>query len=97
MNILVIGNGFDLEHNLKITYNVFLNFSKWIEYKKANLEYIMSTNIKNALDAIKEYESIIDNNMKKNIYLKRLNKLCEKILAKEKKSIIWQVNDGKLK
>lgn len=57
----------------------------------------MSTNIKNALDAIKEYESIIDNNMKKNIYLKRLNKLCEKILAKEKKSIIWQVNDGKLK
>lgn len=48
------------------------------------LEYIMSTDINNALDAIQEYESIIDNNMKKKIYLKRLNKLCEKILEKEK-------------
>lgn len=40
MNILLIGNGFDLAHNLPTTYNHFLNFCQ-----KARRIYTLDTQV----------------------------------------------------
>lgn len=52
-NVLVIGNGFDLAHNMETTYNHFIEYVKNLEYKNDDL-----------LDDLEkeEFDKIVENN-----------------------------------
>lgn len=68
MNILVIGNGFDLAHGLPTRYDDFLNFvEEFIEYKVVNecnirfLEYFKNLNETN-INLYKQIDKLIEDN-----------------------------------
>lgn len=62
MNILIIGNGFDLNHDLPTKYWDFLNFCKYFLVNNGKEEYIDNKNVFNMLNySVQEY-------IKKNVY-----------------------------
>lgn len=75
MNILVIGNGFDLAHGLPTRYNDFLTFvDEFIEYKVANecnirfLDYFKNLNETN-INLYKQIDKLIEDNRWLNYFL----------------------------
>lgn len=70
MNILIIGNGFDLAHGLPTTYKDFLKFTdKFEEYRLRN----ENGDDKNVGDLIQELSALIKN----NVWIKYFKNLCE--------------------
>lgn len=66
MNILVIGNGFDLAHELPTRYSDFLNFVK--SYKEQDTVY--RDFIKGlSQEKKKEIDNLLDNNLLLNYFL----------------------------
>ncbi|MCC3360369.1 bacteriophage abortive infection AbiH family protein [Holdemanella porci] len=75
MNILVIGNGFDLAHGLPTRYDDFLNFvEEFIEYKVTNecnmrfLDYFKSLNETN-INLYDQIDGLIEDNRWLNYFL----------------------------
>ncbi len=75
MNILVIGNGFDLAHGLPTRYDDFLTFvDEFIEYKVANecnirfLDYFKNLNETN-INLYKQIDKLIEDNRWLNYFL----------------------------
>lgn len=75
MNILVIGNGFDLAHGLPTRYEDFLTFfDEFIEYKVANecnirfLDYFKNLNETN-INLYKQIDKLIEDNRWLNYFL----------------------------
>ena len=75
MNILVIGNGFDLAHGLPTRYDNFLNFvEEFIEYKVTNecnmrfLDYFKSLNETN-INLYDQIDGLIEDNRWLNYFL----------------------------
>ncbi len=75
MNILVIGNGFDLAHGLPTRYDDFLNFvEEFIEYKVTNecnmrfLDYFKSLNETN-INLYDQIDGLIEDNRWHNYFL----------------------------
>lgn len=75
MNILVIGNGFDLAHGLPTRYDDFLNFvDEFIEYKVTNecnmrfLDYFKSLNETN-INLYDQIDGLIEDNRWLNYFL----------------------------
>lgn len=83
MNILVLGNGFDLEHDLPTKYTNFLdfledfsNFNKWGKTKEDNAQ---SAYIKNLFESVENQEKLnaLDIFTHDNLWIKYFNKVRE--------------------
>lgn len=70
MKILVIGNGFDLEHGLPTKYKDFLDFMQCINFLKKNTKVITEEYFSYELE--KETKHIVDSNVKKYFCNKNL-------------------------
>ena len=85
MNILVVGNGFDLAHGLPTTYRDFLHFVQgYKEYKKSgnnrNGEYYTYFSSLSERICI-EIDSLIDNNLRLSYFIG----ICDERYRKGKK------------
>lgn len=92
LKILVIGNGFDLEHGLPTKYKDFLDFMQCINFLENNLNIIERFDISESYFEVNlevEVKHAVDDNVKKYFYDKKLlnyssfNKWKEKEISKE--------------